>query len=520
MFKVLLVDDEIFVRKGLQKLIPWEDLNYTLVGEADNGDKALYMIEHLQPDLVITDIRMPILDGLDLIRSVKEDADSDLFFIVISGYHDFSYAQQALRYGVHDYILKPVDDEEMTATLRKLALNMSKRKIAKTRGEDYANGSFLEALVQEKLRLEDAETYAAALGLTGASGFCYALVELHAAPGEMQVGLKQFMKALYSLEEQKSDIPVFEQERGRFGMLFTVERLKDRYGGLTQAMEKIRSGLSGQLGADVSLYAGETVHNITDVRRSYLEANEAARHKYAEGSGVIEYAQIKDKPLYVFDMSPVTVSNLIMQVEEGNQEAYRQTVDGMFEIFRTQRFAPQAVNGSLSRCMTGIISVVKEMDGSIEVEGVQRLKGLAERDYGNWSLTQLKEHFLLAIMEAEQYIAKLRKEQSKGGIKQIKKYIDSHYCENISLKSIAAQFYMNPVYLGRLFRKSYGRYFNEYLLQLRVREAKKLLRQTDLRMYEIAARVGFQNADYFVIQFEKLEKVSPTEYRNMLIDRE
>lgn len=518
MFKVLLVDDEVFVRKGLQKLIPWEDLNYTIVGEAQDGKEALRMIKHLQPDLVITDIRMPALDGLDLIRSVKEDADSDLFFIVISGYHDFGYAQQALRYGVHDYILKPVDDEEMTATLRKLALNMSKRQIAKTKGEDQANNSFLEALVQEKLRLEVAETYAAALGLTGASGFRYALVELHAAPGEFQVGLKQFMKALYFLEERKSDIPVFEQDRGRFGMLFTVEGLIERYGGLPQALEKIRTGLTKQLGTEVSLYTGGTVPNIADVRRSYKEANEAARHKYAEGGGVIEYAQIKDTPLYVFDLSPGTVSKLIMQVEEGKQEAYRQTVDGMFEIFRTQRFTPQAVNGSLSRCMTGMISVVKEMNGSIE--GVQRLKELAERDYGNWSLTLLKEHFLLAIIEAEQYIAELRKEQSKGDIKQIKKYIDSHYCENISLKSIAAQFYMNPVYLGRLFRKSYGRYFNDYVLQLRVEEAKKLLRQTDLKMYEIAARVGFQNADYFVTQFEKLEKVSPTEYRNRLIIRE
>jgi two-component system response regulator YesN len=88
--------------------------------------------------------------------------------------------------------------------------------------------------------------------------------------------------------------------------------------------------------------------------------------------------------------------------------------------------------------------------------------------------------------------------------------------ENISLKSIAAQFYMNPVYLGRLFRKSYNQYFNEYLLNLRIQEAQKLLRQTDLRMYEVAARIGFQNADYFVTQFEKIVNMSPTAYRNLL----
>ncbi|MNN56098.1 Bifunctional transcriptional activator/DNA repair enzyme AdaA [compost metagenome] len=158
------------------------------------------------------------------------------------------------------------------------------------------------------------------------------------------------------------------------------------------------------------------------------------------------------------------------------------------------------------------------MDGSDEE--IQRFKELAERGHGNWSLQMLKEHFMLAMQEAEEYIRQLRKEHCLGGIKPIKRYIDSHYQENISLKSIATEFYMNAVYLGRLFRKTYGIYFNDYLLGLRIREAKRLLRQSDLRMYEIAGRVGFQNADYFVTQFEKLEQVSPTEYRNMLIEKE
>ncbi|MNE88960.1 Bifunctional transcriptional activator/DNA repair enzyme AdaA [compost metagenome] len=101
----------------------------------------------------------------------------------------------------------------------------------------------------------------------------------------------------------------------------------------------------------------------------------------------------------------------------------------------------------------------------------------------------------------------------------MKKYIDTHYKENIYLKGIAAEFHMNPVYLGQLFRKSYGIYFNEYLLSLRIEEAKRLLRQTKKRMYEIAELVGFQNADYFATQFEKLENMTPTDYRNMRIEK-
>lgn len=121
MLTVLLVDDEMYVRKGLYELISWIELDMEIIGEAENGVEALNLIERLQPDVIITDIRMPILDGLELIRAVEKMPHLEPVFIIISGYHDFKYAQQAIRYGVHDYILKPIDDEELTATLQKSA---------------------------------------------------------------------------------------------------------------------------------------------------------------------------------------------------------------------------------------------------------------------------------------------------------------------------------------------------------------------------------------------------------------
>lgn len=512
MLKVLLVDDEVFVRKGLLELIPWEQLNYTIAGEAENGREALQLMERLQPDLVITDIRMPIVDGLDLIRNVKERNEWDPAFIIISGYHDFKYAQQAIRYGVHDYILKPVDEEEMVATLRKLAHALSAKPMTLLTQEDYTNHHILETLVQEE-DAERAERYAAALGLEGASGLLYVLIHIHAATSGKQIGMKQMQETLQSIGY--TAVPVMEQHPGELGILLRLDWLNQYGGHPMQALERLRDELSRRLGQPVSLYAGEGVDCPAKLRHSYSGAMEAAKHKYAENRGVILFEQIKDKPLYVFDMSQELCNELIMHVEEGNREEYRAAALSMFRLFQEQRFAPQAVASSLSRCITGINSAVMEMGGG---DGQLRcLKDLAERDHLNWNLRLLQEHFLGAIEEADVCIAQLRKEQMKGDIHRIKKYIDAHYCDNISLKGIAAKFYMNAVYLGRLFRKSYGMYFNEYVLALRVQEAKKLLRQTDLRMYEIAARVGFQNADYFVTQFEKLEQLTPTEYRNKLM---
>ncbi|OMF94771.1 response regulator [Paenibacillus sp. FSL R7-0337] len=516
MFKVLLVDDEVYVRKGLLEIIPWEALEFSVVGEANNGAEALEMIEQLEPDLVITDIRMPTLDGLDLIRSVYTQAGLPMIFIIISGFNDFNYAQQAMRYGVRDYILKPIDEEEMTAALRKLSYAMGRKRIAALTNDDLTTSAIMEALVQENLQPEEAEPYAAALGLEGKHGFLYTVTELHMDPQERPATLKQFQEVLHSIEAGGAGIPVLEQQPGVFGMLLCLDRIEGC--GLALHLKRLRTTLIERLHIELSLYAGDPVDMLAHVHRSYSEANEAGRHKYAENTGVITYAQIREKALYVFDMSPVLANKLILELEEGNMTDYQQTVNNIFTLFQEQRFTPQAVTGSLARCMTGILGVITAMDGN-EAE-ILRLKGLAEQGHGQWSLPMLQEHFLQAIHEAAEYMVRLRRENSLGGIKPIKQYIDTHYHENISLKSIAAMFYMNAVYLGRLFRKTYGVYFNEYLLELRVQEAKKLLRQSDLRMYEIAGRVGFQNADYFVTQFEKLEQLTPSEYRNLLIGKE
>ncbi|MGF7031489.1 two-component system response regulator YesN [Paenibacillus mucilaginosus] len=519
MFKVLLVDDEVFVRKGLQKLIRWEQFKFTLVGEAKNGGDALAMINTLEPDLIITDIMMPVLDGLGLIRSVKEAGRVDPEFIIISGYNDFKYAQQAIRFGVQDYILKPIDVNELAVTLKKLAEKIRRKRMITLTGRNFSVASTLEALLKENLQEEDAEWYAEVLGMEGVSGYLYAYAEVHAAPGLPQVGLKVFEDMLCSCEKAGIRIPVLEQRPGLFGMLLSTDLLHCWGRDLSQALEAIRVEISTLSHRDVTLFAGDTVKCITHIKQSYLSANEALKHKFAEcHNEVILYDQVKDKPHYSFALDPSICDPLMIELEENNKVACKAMIESLFQTFHEQRFTPPAVVSTLSRFSNRVMGVMKQMKGNDE--GQRRLLETMEGEYHTWSLQQLKEHFTHMVSDAAENIAELRRERMKGDIEKIKKYIDSHYKDNINLKSIAAHFYMNSVYLGQLFRKTYGVYFNDYLLELRVKEAKVLLRQTDLRMYEIAARVGIQNANYFVTQFEKLEKCSPMEYRNKLVKKE
>lgn len=525
MYKVLIVDDEIFVRKGIIGLMDWNKLQYEICGEAENGLQAVEMIELLKPDLVIADIRMPILDGLALIKEVKESGKHHPVFIIVSGYHDFSYAKQALRYLVSDYILKPVDEKELEETLRRVASTLSKKRLTTLTGEKPIIESVIETLLNTECSEEDAKQLAEALDIPVIGNYCYATVEVHDSQlrnGDYNHVLLSQLENLLSDITEKVDyhIPIHTQAKNQFGLIIHTDKLKQALMSFTpeDALRLLQLAIVKGMKVPITIYVGIEVDRLSTITNSATTAKEAIKYKFAEdGKNVIFSNEVSRTALYYFDVETSIHNNLLEQIEENKHDAYEQTINQMFHQFRTMRFAPSAVANTLTRSTIGVINIVRQMEGKEE-----ELKWLPEmldwqKKYSR--LSELQDVFLSFVREASQYILDRRGEQGKGSIEKIKKYIDNHYTENINLKGIAAKFYMNSVYLGQLFRKSYGAYFNEYLLGIRVEEAKKLLRQTDLRMYEVAEKVGFQNADYFVTQFEKLEKMTPTDYRNKILGK-
>ncbi|MBB6670700.1 response regulator [Cohnella nanjingensis] len=352
MYKVLLVDDEVYVRTGLRRLIPWKEIGYEICGEAGNGAAAMEMILTHRPDLVITDIRMPVLDGLELIRRSAEAGRPSVAFLIMSGHEDFKYAQMAVRYGVSDYLLKPVDEDELQAALRKLTNHWRARE----------------------------------------------------------------SKGIRSM---------------------------------------------------------------------------------AAGSAASVVAE---------------------RMEENDREAIRQAVERLADELDARHASEETIRRTVGLLVSAVAATIEGMDGSVKsLRTLDRLEGGLHlpRATESW-----KPGLLDFALEGAALIDRLRRERLHGGIHRIKAHIERHYREEVSLKRIAAHFYMNPVYVGQLFRKTYGVYFNEFVLGLRVREAKRLLRLTELRVYEVAERVGFGRTDYFITQFEKLEGMTPAEYRGRLLRRQ
>lgn len=518
----MLVDDEVFSRKGLLRLIDWEACGFRIVAEADNGEDALELIYRLKPDLVITDIRMPVLDGLELIRRTTQSEGESPEFIIISGYDDFKYAQQAVRYGVHDFVLKPIDETEFMDTLRRLHGKLSQRQEARAREERLQGGAVIESILKGVATEGEIIGWEERLNLKSANALFYILIELndHHPWREKAEDItpSRFMELVQSaLEHLAGDGQTFplHEHRNRLGLIVSDQALV----ALGDSIESFAKRLIRELGTlegRVFVYVGGPVSRLAELGEAYQAAKEALQYKYAcDDSGIVLSAEATLKPIQYLGIDQGRYGRIIEEVEELQLDRLEDSIGAIFRDFQEKRFAPEAVKMNLHQCVLGIVQIVRSMDG--DEQTLCFFTAMMGWHDMNLTLRELKRLFTSFAFESAKYIAELRRERQRGDIHKIRSYIEAHYQDYITLKSIASRFYMNPVYLGQLFKKSYGIYFNDFLLHLRVNEAKRLLRQTDLRVYEVAERVGFGNPDYFVTQFEKLEKVTPGEYRSRLL---
>lgn len=520
--RAILVDDELFTRKGLIKLIDWEDCGFEIAGEADNGEDALALIERVQPQLVITDIRMPVIDGLELIRRVTTENNMKPAFVIISGYNDFNYAQQAMRYGVQDFVVKPIDEIEFTSILKKLNEKLNAEQEEQTKKERRIGSEMIKSLILGEASEASIAGWERRLQLKKTDFLIYMFAELNdnhrLDPSTGQIPNARFMELvqqeLMRITAASQPVNLYEH-RNRIGILLPGFLLEPFNGELERFLAKFRAALDIHFGKSVFLYAGSPVYGLAHIRDSYKAAKDALLYKYTNDERIVVYEQIQSEQLNYIGFEPVQFNQFMEHFEELKLDVVKTAVEQWFLDFREKRYAPEAVKMNIQQCVMGIMKTIRSMEG--DEQSLSTLKPLLNWQDINLSLGELKNMFSAFIEESGLLVAELRKEQQKGGIQKIKSYIEMNYSQNMSLKSIAAQFYVNPVYLGQLFKKTYGVYFNEFLLQLRVNEAKKLLRQScAMRVYEIAEKVGFSNADYFVTQFEKIEHMTPTEYRNQL----
>lgn len=511
MKKVFLVDDDYYVRKGILELIDWVGCGYEVSGEADNGEDALELIKKEKPDVVVTDIKMPVLDGLDLIRELVDITNLNTHFIIISGYNDFKYAQRAVRYGVHDFLLKPIDKEEFESTLMKLSKEINQKKVYEKGRQKRIAVTALNELIKGKVDRKNVDEYIQRLNLTSVSNLQYILIEIndylsdHSDVGELIQKEVEFIA-------QAEQVIVTEHAQACFGTMITDKHLHLLNQEINRFIERLQNELSRKLDKEITIYIGSPVEHPYEIQESYKSAVKALQYKYVfDSNEPIYYDEVHTKQINYIKINQSHYDRLMEYVNEHNTDGIRLIVEQIVQDFQVKMFARDAIKTTINRFVHEVIRNIKDREGN-EHE-LSSLQAMLDWDEKPVTLEQIKEIFTQFVLEGSEYILSLNQTSNKGSVHKVKEYVDKHYQKNLTLKDIAKKYYMNSAYLGQLFKKAYGVYFRDYFRQVRIKEAKKRLRQTDMRVYEIAEDVGFENPDYFVTQFRKEVGKTPMNYR-------
>ena len=471
MYKALLVDDENLVLRSLEAGIDWHKAGFRVAGKANNGAKALQLVRELKPHIVFTDIRMPGLSGLELIKQIKE-TDADIQIVVISGYAEFAYVQKSLSYGVLGYCLKPFDDHEIDALLKTAAKAIEDVQLKR-------ENELLE-LIEEPAG-EDGE--AAFDRILRANGLDEDLLYVLVSLGKGRLSFREGVSA--------ASIHLGGSRTGYFVQCAGAELLR----GLIR--EPIPADILG-------IGAARTGRKLCSAAKALDAATVNAWNFFVHGRDAVH---VREEPA-----GETAADRLVRQLE---RSAAKKDTAAMRELL-----GEMALPGN-KRGLTIVHALI--VYNLVYFHASSDLSAAPEEDYifSREQLYHLYRSFDAMIDSLREELrgpdrspfARAERKTAHANLKEIVKHINENYRSDLSIQSIARSFYMNPNYLSQLFKRELNVTFTEYLTQARLRQARLLLETTGLSVGEIAENVGFRDYFYFIRIFKKYEKITPRQYR-------
>ena len=532
LYRIILVDDEEEVRKGIIRKIDWEALGFQVVGDAENGQDALEKIEQLEPDVVMTDIRMPYMDGLTLTSWIRQKYPS-VKVLIFSGFDDFEYAQKPIKLNVTEYILKPVNVEELTRILNRVRENLD-QEIEQRRDVDRLRESYLSSLpILRELFLNDmvrgnmpAENIRQKLeeykiDILGAEKWLTAVINVeNEASEETGLTLHQekelipiSVKSL--LEDNLKDYCRFMAFNSAVGVtLIAAVDGERKQTSLIDLLGDICKEIKRILQVTVTIGIGYFSRELEQLPAAYQSAVDALGYREIVGTG---------KTIYINDMEPVSrgklqletrdEADLIAVVKFGTREkieAAAKNFAARMEGARVHMRQLQVYQMSIINCL---IRLMQQQDLELgAMFGTDEMYGKVI--YGNMK----PEEFASVITEVgcrmNEAMNRERDKTAKKVILEAKQYILDHYQDpELSVDVMCRQLHMSPAYFSTVFKRETGQTYIAYLTEVRLDKAVELLNTTDDKTYVIAQKVGYQEQNYFSYVFKKKFGVSPTRYR-------
>lgn len=526
MLKVLLVDDEPYILQGLSVLIDWKAQGCEIVKTASNGKEAYSYLKENTVDLIIADIQMPEMTGLELLERIRNEKISDAHFVILSGYSNFDYAKQAIRSGCMDYLLKPVSKEELQGILQKVVHDSEHSRIdeqkQKRMERAYLEQNLISLLVG---KYDDTILEYVNEHLITGEGVRY--VEIAYAES-MEDDLRddacqrkmywELYQACASWLEREASHAIFDvgQDEKNYdaGFIFFDYMAKQRCMSEGEYFCSLHQFLEGRLKQKVCLLIGKKVPGINGVSKSYgtarilksLEAFHVKKNLYYYE----EEVQVGQGGVVLCKQN---LEELLARIEENNPEKIGESVDCLFDELKGLGATSDVVNLNVNYLLFQLIHLASERDDEVNQEEILRF--VSENSFEEGVMRGSSRHLKHFACEYAEYLNQLKKNVSHGVLDAIEKEIRENYAENLRLRDLGKKYFINSSYLGQLFRKKYGQSFSDYLTECRMSEATKLLLKTSKKVNQIAEEVGYKDSDYFIRKFIELKGCTPSKFRKM-----
>ena len=548
MLKIFLAEDEVIVRETIKRMIPWEELGFELVGEAADGEMALPLLIRQKPDLLITDIKMPFMDGLTLAKLAKKEL-TELKIVILSGYDDFNYAKQAINIGVEDYLLKPITKNALIERLSEIRSRYEHEKTQKEYYEKFqremqayeknSSRDFFEALVRGSMDMMEVYKKAEKLGVDiVAEAYNILIFTMNSEEdfsGQKEGYSEWEAESLEMLEEFFSGHPsamLFRSNIFSYGVLLK---------GLKECIKEITKECVGKIQGILKrkeskrewfLAVGQPVERLSQIKKSYHTASRAFSQRYLYVENILYYDEMEmmehrsgqadtndNAYLKKVDVNALNPAILQKFLSNGIQEETENFVKDYFYAIGQEPMESLVFrNYVILNVRFSVITFLKGL--GCDTEGM-------EPENTEEILAESGKNIESAIAYAEKMVSQaitIRDQNSGNKNRSILKtavdFIESHYMEEeISLNTVANVANVSANHFSALFSQNMGQTFIEYLTSLRMNKAKELLRCTGMRSSEIAGEIGYKDAHYFSYLFKKTQGMTPSDYRKVREDK-
>lgn len=517
MISVMIVDDEPFIREGLKVVINWEEQGFHIVEEASNGQEVLEILENTKIDLVIADIRMPIFSGLEMIEEAKRRFDTNTKFVILSGYSDFEYVRKALNQNVSDYILKPIQKEELINTLKRVKDEILKEQLdekeiqqlksnqLKNSIEGLVGGLYTEAslcLIRENFGPIHTLRYVLLRIVSKTDSKVPSSMRLHVEEllTEQVNGMDYYLTDSKKVNANTYDIGLILYSK--------VRKVRD-----LELIEKIFQFTQSDLDFQYSFYVGKQVEELEQLCESYKSAMKVTVNQCMSDTKdqITYFDEMKAKESTRHTVSHDKIERLTQYVKEHNIEQITPVIKSIYEELKEGLVEPELIQINIRYILYNLVDITQDLLETTEEE--ELLENLNNTMIEDVTYCSDMEAFIHVVIDLAEYLYQLKNASASNVLSKIIKEIDEHYAENLSLKDLGKKYYVNSVYLGQVFKKEIGKSFKDYLNMVRIEKAATLLKETDERVYAIAEKVGYQKVDYFINKFVSIKGTTPHQYR-------